>query len=109
MNIHHAWIYAVMLLIWPMGGYSETLKAGSLVCESREIYHQMREAIRRNDQHGIDWLMKHGCIYTSRKLPVSILWESEDPLDTDQEIRVYIGDESFVLWTYMDNTAAFGQ
>ena len=77
-----------------------TLKGGYAACISQDLFDQFVTVASTNDENGINFLLKNGCVITKKGLKFSLL---DRGFTGWAKIRVYAGDKSFVLWTYNEN------
>lgn len=78
---------------------ADTLKGGWPACQTKDLFDEWVTVDVAKDQRGRDHLMNNGCMITGAGLPVTVL---EDRWGR-AKVRVYVGDDSLVIWTYSEN------
>ncbi|OOZ41631.1 hypothetical protein BOW53_02830 [Solemya pervernicosa gill symbiont] len=89
----------VSLLIASGTASAEQLKGGYPGCISEDLFDQMVSALVKKDDRAVGYLLKNGCVMAKSGLPITVLdrgWGTS-------KVRVYIGDQSVVLWTNSEN------
>jgi hypothetical protein len=77
-----------------------SLKAGYGACVSEDLFNQYIQAIIRNDELGMQYLYKNGCIkIVDNNYPLSII---DQPSTGAVKVRVYVDDSSAILWTFIE-------
>ncbi len=74
-----------------------TLKTGSPVCISEDLYSQMTAAVFKNDMDAINWLAQNGCTASDRPLKATVIGLSS--WGSLAHVRVYRGKYAAELWT----------
>ena len=77
-----------------------TLKGGYGACISADLFDQFTTVAVNNDEKGINYLLKNGCFVTKKGIEFSLIDRS---FTGTAKIRVYSGDEAFILWTNNEN------
>jgi hypothetical protein len=78
-----------------------TLKGGYGACISEDYFDQFAMAYVNKDNNGVNYLLKNEkCIITKSGLKFSLLDRS---FTGTAKIRVYVGNDAFILWTYNEN------
>ncbi len=87
------------LLLFSTTALADTTRGGYVGCISENLYDQFNDASVKKDMNAVNYLLKHGCMGTKAGLKISVLdksWETA-------KIRVYVGNNSIILWTSRKN------
>jgi len=79
---------------------ADSFRGGHIACVSEKLYDDIISAAAREDEKGVRYFMKNGCVITKEGIDISVLdvsWTGK------AKVRAYIGDKVFVVWTSVKN------
>lgn len=77
-----------------------TLKGGYGACTNEAAFDEFTTAVYNKDEKLLDYLLREDCFITKAGIKISILDRS---FTGTTKVRAYVGEDSFILYTYNEN------